>query len=103
MEESLDPSQLFEVCDLDGSGYIDETELGSICRDLPPDEVHEIFLRLDKDGNGQISVDEFTRGFKEVYMSVKKRRLSSKDSEDNETSFEDFTGCLEDGLKSLSW
>jgi Ca2+-binding EF-hand superfamily protein len=30
--------QLFSIIDLDGSGYIDQSELAHICGDLPPDD-----------------------------------------------------------------
>ena len=55
---------LFQACDLDGSGSIDKEELASICPDLTPDEVDNIFSELDKDGDGSISITEFSTGFK---------------------------------------
>lgn len=98
--------QLFSIIDLDGSGYIDQSELAHICGDLPPDELKEIFQELDKDGDGRISHDEFKVGFKDVYKNVKRRRLSSKNSQDNLPdldALDDFVGSLDEGLKSLSW
>lgn len=97
--------QLFSIIDLDGSGYIDQSELAHICGDLPPDELNEIFQELDKDGDGRISHDEFKVGFKDVYKNVKRRRLSSKNSQDNLPdldALDDFVGSLDEGLKSLS-
>ena len=79
MSQDFDAAdQLFQICDLDGSGYVDEAELAQICKELPAEDLHEIFLELDKDQDGHISVEEFRRGFKEIYNNVKKRRLSSK-------------------------
>ena len=101
--DGIDADQLFQLCDLDGSGFVDENELAAICRDLPSDELHEIFLELDKDRDGRISVEEFRRGFKEIYNNVKKRRLSSKTSEDQENVYDDFIGTLDEGLKALTW
>lgn len=97
--------QLFSIIDLDGSGFIDKSELAHICGDLPADELNEIFLELDKDGDGRISHDEFKVGFKDVYKTVKKRRLSSKNSQENIPDLEaldDFVGSLDEGLKALS-
>ena len=108
MNHAQSVGSLFRVCDLDGSGYIDETELASICPELSPAEVKDVFRQLDKDGDGKISVDEFTRGFKEINDTIKEkerrksRAASSSDTLD-ETNLEEFIGDLDDGLKSLSW
>ena len=40
-DNSID--RLFEACDLDGSGFIDEAELANICSDLSKDEVSVVF------------------------------------------------------------
>ncbi|XP_062573203.1 ras and EF-hand domain-containing protein homolog isoform X2 [Saccostrea cucullata] len=111
MSQDFDAAdQLFQICDLDGSGYVDEAELAQICKELPAEDLHEIFLELDKDQDGHISVEEFRRGFKEIYNNVKKRRLSNKNSEEgtpqnssvDDAVFDDFVGSLDDGLKALS-
>ncbi|XP_048730125.1 ras and EF-hand domain-containing protein homolog isoform X3 [Ostrea edulis] len=111
MSQDFDAAdQLFKICDLDGSGYVDEGELAEICKELPAEDLHEIFLELDKDQDGHISVEEFRRGFKEIYNNVKKRRLSSKNSEERTTQncsvddgvIDDFVGSLDEGLKGLS-
>ncbi|XP_071181991.1 ras and EF-hand domain-containing protein homolog isoform X1 [Mytilus edulis] len=97
--------QLFSIIDLDGSGFIDESELAQICGDLPLDELKEIFQELDKDGDGKISHDEFKVGFKDVYKNVKRRRHSSKASADDVPdldALDDFVGSLDEGLKALT-
>lgn len=111
MSQDFDAAdQLFQICDLDGSGYVDEAELAQICKELPAEDLHEIFLELDKDQDGHISVEEFRRGFKEIYNNVKKRRLSSKTGDDrapqscsvDDGVLDEFVGSLDDGLKALS-
>ena len=107
MEPAQSVGSLFRACDLDGSGYIDETELASICPELSPAEVKDVFAQLDRDGDGKIGVDEFSRGFKEISETVKekerkKSRTASSDTLD-ETNLEEFIGDLDDGLKSLCW
>ena len=107
MDHANSVGSLFRACDLDGSGFIDETELASICPELSNAEVKDVFKQLDKDGDGKISVDEFSRGFKEINDTIKekerrKSRPASSDSLD-ETNLEDYVGDLDEGLKSLSW
>ena len=110
-----DLGELFSVCDLDGSGFIDETELATFCKDLSPDDVSDIFRELDKDGDGRISIGEFSEGFKEFTghlgalcrqksISREERgRLKSQDSLDGTARLPEFLGTVEDGLTLLTW
>lgn len=105
--------QLFWACDLDGSGYIDQSELATVCTDLSTDELNNVFEELDTDGDGRISVDEFAHGFKEISGTLlqKSRERGRKsladlmDEEDifKESSCNEFVGTLEEGFKCLSW
>ena len=57
--------QLFEKYDLDGSGCIDREELGKAIRDslhlnIRETEVDVIMSEIDKDGGGDVDVDEFS-------------------------------------------
>jgi len=61
---------LFQACDLDGSGSIDRNELAAICPDLTSDEIDSIFTELDKDGDGTISISEFSKGFQGLSSSL---------------------------------
>ncbi|GAB1598925.1 ras and EF-hand domain-containing protein homolog [Argonauta hians] len=104
--------QLFRACDLDGSGYIDQSELATVCADMSTDELNNVFEELDTDGDGRISVDEFTHGFKEIsgtllQLTRERRRKSLADlmeEEDifKESSSKEFVGTLEEGFKCLS-
>ena len=73
--------QLFQDCDLDGSGFIDQHELAAICTELNMDELEDVFKELDKDGDGRISVTEFAEGFKSISATLlhltRKKRMSS--------------------------
>lgn len=104
--------QLFKACDLDGSGYIDQSELATICTDMSTDELTDVFKELDTDGDGRISVDEFARGFKEIngnllQISRDRRRkslaeLMEEEDLDRDSSYTDFVGSLEEGFQCLS-
>ena len=61
-DDTYQINQLFSACDLDGSGYIDESELATICTDLSPEQISDIFHELDIDGDGHISISEFAKG-----------------------------------------
>ena len=63
MDESGQIDQLFEACDLDGSGYIDKQELSAMCPELSDEQLTNIFAQLDGDGDGRISSAEFSQGF----------------------------------------
>ena len=65
-----DLDRLFQACDLDGSGYIDQDELASICQDLTGDVLGDVFKQLDNDGDGRISVEEFVKGYRYECMYV---------------------------------
>jgi hypothetical protein len=57
--------QLFEKYDLDGSGCIDREELGKAIRDslhlnIRSSEVDVIMAEIDRDGGGDVDVDEFS-------------------------------------------
>ena len=105
--------QLFQVCDLDGSGFLDKEELANICPDLSTDEIDHVFSQLDVDGDGSISIAEFSDGFKGItdsLLALSRRKLESvasedelEDRKDKEKEMEDFVCRLEDGLTSLSW
>lgn len=83
-DEFLDASQdppdsileLFDVCDINGNGYIERHELAEVCgSDLDDEELQRIFLALDQDADGRISVVDFTAGFQsvsETFVSIGK-------------------------------
>ena len=54
---------VFNIFDADGSGYIDRHEMRLICaklaQDLTEDEIIQLIEVVDKDGDGEISFEEF--------------------------------------------
>ncbi|XP_035824173.1 ras and EF-hand domain-containing protein homolog [Aplysia californica] len=110
-EQQQQLGQLFKACDLDGSGYIDQDELASICSGLSVDELSDVFKQLDKDGDGRISIDEFAKGYRDIALANDSRkrerirqRLRSEKSEEDKAGAEDeeYVGGLDEGLRALS-
>ncbi|ESO91690.1 hypothetical protein LOTGIDRAFT_163419 [Lottia gigantea] len=103
--------QLFQACDLDGSGFIDQTELASVCTELDVEELKDVFSQLDKDGDGRISVEEFARGFQEINEAMQgKSREKIRQTLKSASSMDCLAGNdlyantgLDDSLKSLTW
>ena len=66
-----DPSvaaSVFKELDTDNDGDLSYTELSCRLADfgLGDDEIEALFTKLDKDGNGRISAEEFAEGFEHV-------------------------------------
>uniref|UniRef100_A0A1I8JQB5 EF-hand domain-containing protein n=1 Tax=Macrostomum lignano TaxID=282301 RepID=A0A1I8JQB5_9PLAT len=57
--------ELFALCDTEAKGFIVRSDMRRLCDLLPltADEVDGVFDKLDGDGNGQLTLDEFTSGF----------------------------------------
>ncbi|XP_030848912.1 ras and EF-hand domain-containing protein homolog isoform X4 [Strongylocentrotus purpuratus] len=98
--------QLFDACDLDGNGYIEWEELEVVCENLDRDELEHIFEALDGDGDGRISITDFTEGFhsvSEALLSVSRRRRRQQYLEDCDSEeFEVFLQQLGPDLDLVS-
>ncbi|XP_030848910.1 ras and EF-hand domain-containing protein homolog isoform X3 [Strongylocentrotus purpuratus] len=72
---------LFEVCDLNGSGYIEYDDLRDICLgsdlEITDAELGSVFDELDTDRDGKISAEEFEQGFQGVEELLRRKVKSS--------------------------
>ena len=59
--------ELFELCDTESKGFITKRCMQRLNGQIPldPDQLEEVFNRLDVDGNGYLTLEEFTDGFGE--------------------------------------
>ena len=61
------------MCDREGKGYITKNDICRLEQELPEvskDQLEVVFDSLDSDGNGSLTLDEFTEGFGE-YSSAR--------------------------------
>lgn len=72
---SVDVREIFRLCDTDGSGYLEKSELHSVLPHIDNNELDELLSELDTDGDGKISLSELEKG-------LHKLNIVSNDTED---------------------
>lgn len=80
---------LFHTYDVDNSGRIEKDEFSAICQELqvPTDEAESIFSRLDADGDGTVTLEEFLSGFTDQH----EKEQIEKEEEDMNLPVEEFS------------
>ena len=58
-------ADLFGVCDQEEKGFVTKRDMQRMRAELPldPDQLEAVFDGLDRDGNGYLTLEEFTEGF----------------------------------------
>ncbi|XP_074658091.1 EF-hand calcium-binding domain-containing protein 4B-like isoform X2 [Tubulanus polymorphus] len=65
--------ELFAICDAENKGFITKRDMQRLQNELPlnPDQLESVFDSLDDDGNGYLTLEEFTDGFG-VFLGMNK-------------------------------
>ncbi|CAN9498741.1 unnamed protein product [Ophioblennius macclurei] len=70
--------EFFQMCDVESKGFITRRDMQRLNGEIPlsADELENVFDTLDSDGNGFLTLDEFSSGFSEFLFG---RRVSALD------------------------
>uniref|UniRef100_A0A8C5M1K0 Calcium release activated channel regulator 2A n=1 Tax=Leptobrachium leishanense TaxID=445787 RepID=A0A8C5M1K0_9ANUR len=75
--------EFFQICDIEDKGYITRHDMQRLHGELPltVDELENVFDTLDADGNGCLTMEEFSSGFSEFFFG---RQISSEEPADED-------------------
>ncbi|XP_041853618.1 EF-hand calcium-binding domain-containing protein 4B isoform X2 [Melanotaenia boesemani] len=70
--------EFFQMCDIENKGFITQRDMQRLNGELPlsAEELENVFATLDSDGNGYLTLDEFSSGFSAFLFG---RRISVED------------------------
>uniref|UniRef100_A0A672G7V7 Ras and EF-hand domain-containing protein homolog n=1 Tax=Salarias fasciatus TaxID=181472 RepID=A0A672G7V7_SALFA len=66
--------EFFQMCDIESKGFITRRDMQRLNGEIPlsADELENVFDTLDSDGNGYLTLDEFSSGFSTFLNSLQK-------------------------------
>ncbi|XP_043943506.1 EF-hand calcium-binding domain-containing protein 4B [Protopterus annectens] len=76
--------EFFQICDTENKGYITRMDMQRLQRglSLSPQELEKVFDSLDADGNGFLTLEEFTTGFSAFVLT--QTHVTSESDEETE-------------------
>ncbi|XP_066446602.1 EF-hand calcium-binding domain-containing protein 4B isoform X2 [Eleutherodactylus coqui] len=90
--------EFFQICDIEDKGFITRHDMQRLHGELPlsSDELEKVFDTLDSDGNGYLTLEEFTTGFSHF--------LHGEETETKETSHQELSAQLEfESMYQTKW
>uniref|UniRef100_A0A8C9VUH7 Calcium release activated channel regulator 2A n=1 Tax=Scleropages formosus TaxID=113540 RepID=A0A8C9VUH7_SCLFO len=74
--------EFFQTCDIEDKGFITRRDMQRLYGELPlsADELENVFDTLDADGNGYLTLEEFSSGFSEFLFG---RRITMSEATEN--------------------
>ncbi|XP_013061930.2 EF-hand calcium-binding domain-containing protein 4B-like isoform X3 [Biomphalaria glabrata] len=95
--------ELFRLCDKEEKGFINKSDMQRLRAELPvsPDQLEVVFDSLDNDGNGFLTLEEFTEGFGS-FLGIRSPSASREhyDEENEETTlYEGEAGVADPALE----
>ncbi|KAL4225761.1 Calcium release activated channel regulator [Mactra antiquata] len=89
--------ELFKVCDMEEKGFITKRDMQRLQSELPlsPDQLEHVFDSLDDDGNGYLTLEEFTDGFGS-FLGLKPPSNNKQTEEMDDSYIENNVDTVED-------
>ena len=92
-------ADLFRICDKEDKGFVTKRDMqrmlaidngdgdnSSIMSSMDPDQLESVFDTLDSDGNGYLTLEEFTTGFEHFLGEAPGGELSFDEDEGTKVS-----------------
>ncbi|XP_056425481.1 EF-hand calcium-binding domain-containing protein 4B isoform X2 [Hyla sarda] len=90
--------EFFRICDIEDKGFITRRDMQRLHGELPLslDELENVFDTLDSDGNGYLTLEEFTTGFSHF--------LDGEQTQVKDVAHEELSAQLEfDNMDQINW
>ena len=105
-EVEVDIDILMSSCDMNMNGYLDYTEfLAAACnwqKVLSEDRLRQAFNAFDRDGNGKITLKEFSEGFGSAIIEegyLKELMILADENKDGEIDFHEFNNMMRTSIQ----
>nr|XP_047145833.1 EF-hand calcium-binding domain-containing protein 4B isoform X2 [Hydra vulgaris] len=88
-ESNFKAQELFQMCDQNNKGYVTKYDLNALTSELglTDKQISDIFMQLDQDGNGFITLSEFKQGFISIVdKSISKSAILDMDVDNSNIS-----------------
>ncbi|XP_069084494.1 EF-hand calcium-binding domain-containing protein 4B isoform X1 [Pleurodeles waltl] len=94
--------EFFRICDIENKGFITRRDMERLHGELPLslDELENVFDTLDSDGNGSLSLEEFTTGFSQFLFGERIPLNDAFEEHEKQIQYENvYQSTWEESLK----